>query len=264
MSEVNTGRIAAMGMLAREQETAIHAQNIAAKDTIAGRALRPVFHALAFRESKLVGSSTGDSATSTTSGIQMGAGVQLTNAYAVNSQGEPMHTGSPLDVMINGNGFFKVTRSDGTEAYTRAGNFKINGTTGQIVAQNGEVLSPGITIPQGGVVQISENGTVGVLSTDGTISTVGTISLYNFSNPSGLRNVGDGLWELTNDSGQATAGTPSGAGFGGLKAGYLEGSNIDTLTELVSLMTATKGYEMNARSLESWSKMRERDAAINI
>jgi flagellar basal-body rod protein FlgG len=194
-------------------------------------------------------------------GLQIGSGVQFVSTTRVFTQGTPINTGNSLDIAIEGKGFFQITMPDGSTTYTRDGSFRIN-SQGQLVTPQGYLLSPAITIPADATeVQIGQDGTVQVIQGSATASTsVGQITLANFVNPSGLLALGGNLYAETTASGAATSGTAGQAGFGTLTQGFLEGSNVDVVTELVNLILAQRAYEINSRAIRSSDEML---AAVN-
>ena len=179
-------------------------------------------------------------------GLQVGNGVSIAGTENIFTQGPLDNTGNPLDVAIQGEGFFQITLPDGTFRYSRDGSFRLT-ATGQIVTTNGFLLTPPITIPSTTIsITIATDGTVTAF--DGVNNTVvGNITLGRFPNPGGLSSEGSNLFRETPASGPVTLGTPGTTGFGTLQQGFLERSNVEVVTELVNLILAQRIFEFNTR-----------------
>jgi len=189
-------------------------------------------------------------------GLQVGSGSKVTSTAKVFTQGAPINTGNQLDVAIQGKGFFRVSLPDGTYAYTRDGGFKLN-SSGQLVNNEGYVISPGISIPTDATdVSIGIDGNVNVLvGSEGTMTNVGQLEMHDFINPAGLKAMGGNLYQETIASGTAISGTAGADGLGELMQGFLEGSNVDAVTELVGLILAQRAYEINSRAIRTSDEM---------
>ncbi|HMA62858.1 MAG TPA: flagellar basal-body rod protein FlgG [bacterium] len=184
--------------------------------------------------------------------IQIGMGNKPVSSFRSFSQGEIKETGNPLDVAINGSGFFQILRSDGTYAYTRDGNFRLD-PNGNLVTSSGLTVYPEQAIPEGATgVKISEDGIISVkFEGQHESEEVGQIELANFMNPSGLKSVGGNLYEKTEASGEPLFGMPGDQGFGTLQQGYLEKSNVDVVKEMVNLIVAQRTYEINSKAVKT-------------
>jgi flagellar basal-body rod protein FlgG len=189
------------------------------------------------------------------SGFEIGSGVSPGSTMKVYSQGTLQNTSGQLDMAIQGDGFFQVTTPDGVR-YTRDGSFRTN-ATGQLVTSAGYTMQPSITIPTDSrAVSIGTDGTVTAFTGANTTgTTVGTINIVRFANPSGLTNQGDNLLAETPASGTAITGTAGQNGMGSIQQGFLEQSNVDMITELVSLITAQRAYETNSRAISAGDQM---------
>jgi flagellar basal-body rod protein FlgG len=184
--------------------------------------------------------------------IQIGMGNKPISSYQSFSQGEIKETGNPLDIAINGPGFFQILRSDGTYAYTRDGNFRVN-SSGNLVTSSGLTVYPEQSIPEGASsVKISEDGVISV-KIDGQTEPeeIGRLELVNFMNPSGLKSAGGNLYEKTEASGEPLFGMPGDQSFGTLHQGYLEKSNVDVVKEMVNLIVAQRTYEINSKAVKT-------------
>jgi flagellar basal-body rod protein FlgG len=177
------------------------------------------------------------------------------------SQGTILQTGNPLDVAIRGNGYFQINLPTGTIAYTRDGNFTVD-NQGQITNMAGYVVAPGITIPEGAEsVAISEFGQITAKVT-GTTQQLGQIQLVNFINPAGLEAVGGNLFLESVASGAPTQGNPGANGLGELKQGFVEQSNVSVAEELINMIQAQRGYDVNTRVVRASDEVLQRLAQV--
>lgn len=195
----------------------------------------------------------------TPTGLQIGSGVRAAGTTKIFSNGSMNQTDNKLDVAIEGDGFLQVLLPSGEQRFTRAGSLKLN-ETGQLVTTDGFQLAEGITIPDGTALNqlsIGVDGTVsGVTSqTQNAPTSFGNIQLYRFPNPAGLSSQGNNLFAATGASGAEVAGTPGQNGLGTLRQGFLEGSNVQVVTELISLITAQRAYEINSRAIRAGDEM---------
>ncbi len=188
--------------------------------------------------------------------MEVGLGVRPSAITKMFSQGSPKETENNLDVAITGKGFFQVQLPDGTTAYTRSGNFKLD-EQGNLVTSEGYLLIPQITLPEDTTqVNIGVDGTVSVTQGLQTTSNViGQITLANFVNPAGLHSMGDNLFSITNASGDAIVGNPDSQGLGKLRQGFLELSNVRLVEEMTDLITAQRAYEANSKSIQTADAM---------
>jgi flagellar basal-body rod protein FlgG len=188
-------------------------------------------------------SSSGD--TLYPSGLDMGTGVQVAAEKPLLTQGNLQQTSNPLDLAIQGNGYFQVLQPDGQIAYTRDGSFELN-QNGQIVTADGYQVLPNITLPPNATsVTVGTDGTISI-STPGSSKTtvVGQIQLASFINPQGLQPVGQNLYLSTSSSGAAITGSPQANGLGSINQGYLEQSNTNVVSSMVDLISAERAYEL--------------------
>jgi flagellar basal-body rod protein FlgG len=181
-------------------------------------------------------------------GIQLGSGAVLSATSGLFTQGTLTPSGGPFDVAINGQGFFAVTRPDGTTAYTRAGSFTVN-SNGQLVLSDGSVLAGGITVPANtSALAVSSAGLVTATTPTG-VQQLGQLQIALFPNPGGLSRVGDTEFAATAAAGTAVVGVPGTSGLGTLSQGFLEGSNVDLPTELTNLVIAQQSFVYNTQAL---------------
>ncbi|MCA8996770.1 MAG: flagellar basal-body rod protein FlgG [Planctomycetaceae bacterium] len=192
-------------------------------------------------------------------GLQVGHGVRPMGTNKVFSSGTLEQTENSLDVAIEGDGFFKVLLPNGESRYTRDGAFRMDGN-GQLVTANGYLLDAGITIQDGislSRLNIGEDGTVSGVLTNAPESpvTLGQLQLARFLNPAGLSSEGGNLYAATAASGNEVLGVPGQNGLGRIRQGFLEGSNVAVVTELISLISAQRAYEINSRAIRAGDEM---------
>ncbi|HUT59984.1 MAG TPA: flagellar basal-body rod protein FlgG [Phycisphaerae bacterium] len=190
------------------------------------------------------------------SGLEIGSGVRPASTLKVFTQGDGENTGRNLDVAIQGDGFFQISAPGGRTLYTRDGSLRLD-SKGTLVTSTGYPLSPTIAIPSDArSISIAPDGTVSVFSGSSTTPTaVGTITLVRFSNPSGLTSEGRNMLAETPASGPPITGAAGQNGFGTLQQGWVERSNVQMVTELVSLITAQRAYEINSRAIRAGDEM---------
>jgi len=247
---------AALGMSAQQKTVDNIANNLANVNTTGFKRSNIAFQDL-FYQNVAVSKRGGDlNGGSSGAKLQMGHGAKPVATVRNFSQGSLQETGGSLDVAINGDGFFQVEMADGQIAYTRDGNFTMD-ESGRMVTQSGLPLADQIEIPEDTVgIQISQDGVVSAkLSGDQGKIDLGQIEMAKFVNPGGLEALGDNLFAKTETSGQPFFGTPGMDGFGGLQQGYLEQSNVDVVTEMVSLIEAQRAYETNSKMVQTAEDM---------
>jgi flagellar basal-body rod protein FlgG len=248
--------IAATGMAAQELNVNTISNNIANMTTTGFKRQRAEFQDLLYQTKIAPGSTSSDTNTVVPSGIQQGLGVKAGSIYRIDQQGALQQTDNNYDLANMGAGFFQVLMPDGTTAYTRDGSFQLN-QQGQMVTSEGYLVQPAITVPTDAVsVTINPSGQVLVtLQGQQTPSNVGQIQLAVFPNDSGLQALGNNLFAVTQASGQAVVGNPGVTGYGTLKQGFLEASNVDVVTEITALIQAQRAYEMNSKVIQSGDQM---------
>jgi len=188
--------------------------------------------------------------------LQVGTGVKTVSVSRDMGQGDVVQTGGKLDLAIEGEGFFQVRQLDGTLAYTRDGSFKLS-SEGVLVTADGLTLEPETTVPQGAVdVQVSRDGVVSVLvAGDSAAVQIGTLEVAVFTNPAGLRAIGQNLYEETAASGAPQLGAPATEQFGQIAQGYLEGSNVKVVEEMVAMIAAQRAYEVSSKAIRASDDM---------
>ncbi len=246
---------AATGMSAQQTRTDVIANNLANVNTTSFKSSRPNFVDLLYQTvqgQQTVG--TGDA--NTTQAIQVGRGTRLVGIERVQAQGALAQTSSPTDIGINGDGYFQVQQTNGQISYTRDGSFQIS-DQGSLVTSDGLAVMPGIKIPANSSnLTVSANGIVSVTQAGATTSTeLGRIELAHFANPAGLLALGDNLYQQTPASGDAVTGYPGDDGMGQVQQGYLEGSNVDIVQEMVNMIDAQRAYEINSKAIANSDTM---------
>ncbi|GAB4120568.1 MAG: flagellar basal-body rod protein FlgG [Rhodothalassiaceae bacterium] len=247
---------AATGMLAQQLNVEVISNNIANMNTTAYKRRRAEFQDLLYQSIERVGANSSAQGTVVPSGVQVGVGVRTAGVYRISSQGSLELTDNPLDLAINGRGFFRVQDPNGEELYTRSGSFQLD-QDGRLVTTDGFEVLPGINVPQEARdIVINQEGEVQVLL-DGQINpqVVGQLDLAIFPNDAGLEAIGSNLFRETQASGNATVATPGTDGFGVVEQGFLERSNVDPVQEITSLITAQRAYELNSRVITTSDEM---------
>ncbi len=245
---------AATGMKAQQLRMDVLSNNIANVNTTGFKKSRPDFQDLLYQSIRGDGASATSSQQFPTS-MQIGLGTKNVAIQKNFSQGDFKETGNPLDMVIEGPGFFQVLQPNGTIAYTRAGTFKLD-STGNIVTSNGYLMEPAIAIPAGTVgITVGSDGTVSVEDAFQTSTQVGNINLANFVNPAGLKSVGKNLYLQTQSSGVPTLDVPGENGAGTMSQGFLEMSNVEIVEEMVNMIVAQRAYETNAKSIQTVDSM---------
>jgi flagellar basal-body rod protein FlgG len=246
---------AASGMSAQELNLDTIANNLANSATTGFRQLRLQFQDMVYQN--LVTPGAAQSQSTVSAGLQLGLGTKSAATEVINTQGSLNETDNPLDMAIEGNGFFQVQRPDGTISYTRAGQFQLN-SQGTIVTAEGDPVIPTITIPATATaITITQYGVVNAtMPGQSNPSQLGQIQLATFPNPGGLENMGGNYLDQTLSSGDPVLGNPGGAeGVGTLQQGYLENSNVDVVTEFVQMVLAQRAYESNSKVVKAADDM---------
>lgn len=247
--------ISKTGLSAQDTRLATISNNLANASTVGFKRDSVVFEDLLYQIRRQPGAQSSQN-TQLPSGLQVGTGVRVIGTQKEFSAGSVDVTEKPLDISIDGRGFFEILLPDGTAAYTRNGQFQIN-ADGEIVNSRGLVLQPAITVPaeaQG--ITISSDGIVeAAIAGQAATQNLGTLQVTNFVNPTGLQAMGSNLFVETAASGAPQAGTPGTQGLGSIEQGALENSNVDVVEELVNMITTQRTYEMNSKVISTADQM---------
>lgn len=247
---------AASGMAAQQTNVENIANNLANANTNGFKARRAQFQDLMYQSMVQPGASSGQQ-TFVPAGLQLGLGTRTASNETLFSVGSLSETDNPLDVAIQGNGFFQVLLPNGELAYTRNGSFQLD-KNGNLVTGDGNLVQPQITFPaQAQSIVIASDGTVSyTLPGQTATQQAGQIQLANFQNPAGLNALGNSLYQPTDASGNPTVGNPGGPeGMGSLLQGYIEQSNVSIVQEFVNLIIAQRGYESNSKVVSAADQM---------
>jgi flagellar basal-body rod protein FlgG len=247
--------ISKTGLDAQQTQLDVISNNLANVSTNGFKRSRAVFEDLLYQTLRQPGAQSSQQ-TQLPSGLQIGTGVRPVATEKIFNQGNLQQTGNPLDLAIQGNGFFQVLQPDGTTAYTRDGAFQVD-NQGALVTSSGYHVQPQITIPANSLsVTIGQDGTVTVQQAGVTKPTqVGTLQLVNFINPTGLQSAGENLYLETASSGTPNANTPGTNGLGRLSPGYVETSNVNVVEEMVNMIQTQRAYEINSKAISTSDQM---------
>jgi len=247
---------AATGMMAQELNVQVISNNISNMRTTGYKRQRAEFQDLLYEHVRRVGTQTSDQGNQLPAGIELGAGVKTVGTPRLMTQGSMTATGKDYDVAIRGEGFFQITLPDGRTSYTRDGSFELD-AQGRLVTAQGNVVQPGLTIPQNATaVTINAGGQVAAtIPGSSTPTIVGQIQLAMFVNKAGLQGMGDNLYLETPASGAPQTGNPNQDAFGNLQQGNLEQANVEAVTEISDLIAAQRAYEMNGKVITAADQM---------
>jgi flagellar basal-body rod protein FlgG len=254
--------IAKTGLDAQQTNLDVISHNLANVSTNGYKRQRAVFEDLLYQNMRQPGAQSTQQ-TQVPSGLMLGVGVRTVATEHIHAQGSLQRSENPLDIAINGQGFFQIQMPDGTTAYTRDGAFQRD-SAGQMVTSSGYQLSPPITIPQDALsITISRDGIVSVTQPGNTAATqVGNIQLASFINNGGLQSVGENLYVETASSGAPTPNEPGTNGSGLLNQGMVETSNVNVAEELVTMIQTQRAYELNSKAVTTSDAMLGRLAQL--
>ena len=247
---------AASGMSAQQNNVDNIAHNLANANTTGYKVRRAQFQDLLYQSLVQPGASAGQQ-TVVPTGLQLGLGTRTSSNEIVFTQGNFTQTDNPLDLVIQGRGFFQVRLPSGELAYTRAGSFHLD-RDGNLVTADGDTLEPQIVVPADSQsITIASDGTVSYMQPGQTASQLaGQIQLANFPNPAGLNSLGRNLYQPTDASGDPIVGNPGGQeGLGTLLQGYLEQSNVSVVEEFINLIVSQRAYEANSKVVKAADEM---------
>ena len=245
---------AATGMIGQQQNIDVIADNLANVNTTGYKRSRANFQDLFYQKLQPAGVTTSNGNQRPTP-IEIGLGTRMVSTAKEHTQGAFEITENQFDWAMDGDGFFRITYLDGTERYTRDGSFKVD-KDGRIVTNDGFPLADNITVPPETVsLNVGQTGLVQAVLGDGTTQDLGQIQIAKFINPSGLRSEGQNLFAITPASGDPITANPGAIGFGTLRQGVLENSNVQVVTELVNMIKAQRSFEINSNSIKVADQM---------
>jgi flagellar basal-body rod protein FlgG len=255
MRALNT---AATGMAAQQTNVDVIANNLANVNTTGFRRSRAEFEDLIYQTLRTPGGTTGDGMKLPT-GIQLGEGVRTVSTTQIHMQGSLLQSGGSLDLAIEGSGYFQITRPGGQIAYTRSGDFKTD-AEGRLVTADGYMVEPAITIPTNATsITISPNGIISVTLPNQTASQeIGQLTIAGFANPAGLDPIGRTMFQVSDASGQPIQAQPGQEGLGTVAQGFLEGSNVEVVNEMIDLIASQRAYEVNQKVITTADEMLRR------
>jgi flagellar basal-body rod protein FlgG len=257
-------RTAATGMESQQLRVDVIANNLANVNTVGFKRSRAEFQDLFYQEIRAARRGENGQNQGSPNPLEVGQGSQPVATQKIFETGSMMETGNQMDLAIEGRGFFRVLLPNGEPVYTRAGTFKIN-SDGQMVTSSNHPMDPPITIPDNTVNLIVErDGTVKVQqpSNTGEMNEIGQMELTQFVNPSGLKSLGQGLYQETEASGIPLDGAPGEDGLGWVTQGFLEASNVVVVEEMISLISAQRAYEINSRVIKASDEMLSETARL--
>ncbi len=246
---------AATGMEAQQLNIDVISNNLANVNTLGFKKGRVDFQDLLYQTTRTAGSTEAQGAQVPT-GIQVGLGTRAAAVQKMFTQGDFQQTQNPLDVVIEGDGFFQVLMPNGNTGYTRDGSFKLD-SQGRLVTSDGFPLDPEITIPaEATSISIGSDGSVTVMVPGQTApQPAGQIQIAKFPNPGGLTNIGRNLLQPSAASGDAITDTPGMNGLGTIASGFVEMSNVKVVEEMVNMIVAQRAYEINAKAIQTSDEM---------
>jgi flagellar basal-body rod protein FlgG len=248
-------QVARTGLEAQDARMRVIANNLANVGTTGFKKDRANFATLAYQDARVAGQrSSGETAYAT--GLNLGTGVAIQSTSQIVTQGALNTTGNGLDLALDGDGYFQVEMPGGKIGYTRAGNFT-RSAEGQLVTQQGYIVQPAITVPEGaGSITISPDGVVSAMvAGDAEPAELGQLQVATFANPSGLQAIGDNFLAETAASGAPQLGAGGENGRGHIRQGMLEASNVNIVEELVDMIECQRAYEFNSKMVSAVDEM---------
>ncbi|MGD8588173.1 MAG: flagellar basal-body rod protein FlgG [Chromatiales bacterium] len=248
-------RIAKTGLDAQQTNMSVISHNLSNVNTTGYKRDRAVFNDLVYQNMRQVGAQSSET-TELPSGLMVGTGVRVIATQKNHSQGNIIQTETPLDVAVQGKGYFQILHPDGSIAYSRDGTFSLS-ADGVVVTPNGYELQPAITVPADTTsITIGSDGIVSAMQAgNNTPTQIGQIELAYFANPHGLEPIGDNLFRESAASGGVNTAVPGTDSTGTLIQGALESSNVNVVEELVNMIETQRAYEMNSKAISTTDEM---------
>jgi flagellar basal-body rod protein FlgG len=249
---------AATGMEAQQLKMDVIANNLANTSTTGFKRVRAEFQDL-LSETVVQATPAGPQGGGQPVPLQVGLGVKTGSTTRSMAQGDMQNTQNPLDLAIEGAGYFRVQRASGEIAFTRAGNLRVD-ETGRLVTQHGEIVEPGITVPpETTALTIRPDGTVlATMPTKTDPTELGRLQLTVFTNPAALEAIGHNLFQPTGASGQEIQLRPGEQGAGAISQGFLESANVKAVEEMIDMISTQRSYEMNSKVIQTADQMLQR------
>ena len=243
----------ASGMEAQQLNLNVIANNLANANTTGFKRSKIEFQDLLYQKPRTAGADAGNGNLLPT-GSELGSGARVVATAKMFTQGQLTQTGNELDLAIDGDGYFKVLRVDGTDAYTRDGTLKLD-STGRLVTSDGLPLVGLPVLSDARNINVMPTGEVSYTDKDGKSIKAGALQMYRFPNPSGLRSLGGHIYSETDSSGTALSGSPGVAGMGQVVQRFLESSNVNIVEEMVGMIQAQRAYEINSKAITTSDEM---------
>lgn len=249
--------IAKTGMTAQQTGLDVIAHNLANLSTTGFKRNRAEFQDLMYQNLRQVGGQS-SAENRLPSGMHLGLGVNVGTITREFRQGTLEKTDNDFDMAINGDGFFQITMPDGSTAYTRDGNFTLDAQGRMVTASGGYLSLDGVTKVSGAVkAKVGKDGSVEFFDRNADkIGGGGKLNLAVFINPEGLEPIGENLFRRTDSSGDPEVGDYlTGGAFGVIEQGFLENSNVNPVTELITMIQTQRAYEMNSKAVQTADQM---------
>jgi len=247
--------VAKTGLSAQDTQLKVISNNLANVSTVGFKKDRAIFEDLLYQIQRAPGAES-SADTQLPSGLQLGNGVRVVGTQKQFTVGDTQITDQPFDVAIDGGGFFQVSLPNGETAYTRNGQFHLNGDN-ELTTAEGYLVEPAITLPDEVTsFSVGVDGSVSATSGgDTTPENIGQLTLASFVNPAGLLATGQNLFTETASSGAPVIGTPGENGLGQTRQNMLESSNVSAVEELVNMITTQRAYEINSKVISTADEM---------
>lgn len=247
---------AASGMQGQQMNIDVISNNLANVNTPGYKRARADFQDLLYQTLNSPGSMS-SSGNAYPTGIQVGLGSRVVSTEKIFQQGNFKETSNPLDLLVEGDGFFQLQTPNGDTVYTRSGSFRLD-AQGRIANSEGWLLTPAVTIPSSASeITVGSDGTVSITNGEtGAVEDLGSpITLVRFPNPAGLKALGRSAYASTAAAGDAISGTAGSLGMGAIQQGFIEMSNVNVVEEMVNLIAGQRAYEISSKAIQASDEM---------